>query len=123
MSATAKKKAKTKRGKAGSPAVPGSQFWVLDTGTEGSSASTLQAHGPFHTQDRAEQWIKDTSADFWMESCGCLRTGDPEKWGDEHIIVQVVRKVKPVPPSSVVMTLVDTENVEVSDRAGDGARS
>jgi hypothetical protein len=84
-------------------------------GTEGSSASTLQAHGPFHTQDRAEQWIKDTSADFWLESCGCLRTGDPEKWGDEHIIVQVVRKVKPVPPSSVVMTLVDTENDALSE--------
>ena len=90
--------------------MPSSQFWVIDTGTAGMSANTLQAHGPFHTQERAEQWIKDTSADFWLESCGCLRTGDPEKWGDEHIIVQVVRKVKPVPPSSVVMTLVDTEN-------------
>jgi hypothetical protein len=91
---------------------------VLDAGTEGMSTGTLHAHGPFHTQDRAEQWIKDTSANDWLESCGCLRTGDPEKWGDEHIVVQVVRKVKPVPPSSVVMTLVDTENTKATnDRA------
>ena len=95
--------------------VPGSQFWVLDTGTQGMSSGTLQAHGPYSTQASAEQWIKDTSANDWLESCGCLPTGDSEKWGDEYHIVQVVRSVRPVPPSCVEMTLLDTENA--SDQA------
>lgn len=91
--------------------VLGSQFWVLDTGTQGELVGTIQAHGPYHTQKRAEQWIKETSADDWIGSCGCLRTGGaPEDWGDEYIIVQVVRSVRPVPPSCVEMTLLDTEN-------------
>ena len=55
--------------------VPGSQFWVLDTGTAGMSEGTIQAHGPYHTQERTEQWIKETSAEDWLGSCGCLRTG------------------------------------------------
>jgi len=110
---SAKRRSKSKQAAAansGCAAVPGSQFWVLDTGMEGMSAGTLQAHGPYPTQGSAEQWIKDTAANDWLESCGCLRTGDPQNWGDEHIIVQVVRRVKPVPPTSVEMTLVDTEN-------------
>jgi hypothetical protein len=91
--------------------VSGSQFWVLDTGTAGESEGTIQAHGPYHTQERAEQWIKETSAEDWIGSCGCLRTGGaPQDWGDEYIIVQVVRSVRPVPPSCVEMTLMDTEN-------------
>lgn len=91
--------------------VPCSQFWVLDTGTAGMSESTIQAHGPYHTQERAERWIKETSAADWIGSYGCLRTGGaPEKWGDEYIIVQVVRSVRPVPPNFVEMTLLDTEN-------------
>ena len=93
--------------------VLGSQFWVLDTGTQGESEGTIQAHGPYHTQERAERWIKKTSAADWISSCGCLRTGGaPEEWGDEYIIVQVVRSVRPVPPSCVEMTLVDTENAQ-----------
>lgn len=100
--------------------VSGSQFWVLDTGTEGESVGTIQAHGPYHTQERAEQWIKETSADDWIGSCGCLRTGGaPQDWGDEYIIVQVVRSVRPVPPSCVEMTLLDTENDK--DQATRGA--
>lgn len=95
--------------------VPCSQFWVLDTGTPGQSEGTIQAHGPYHTQERAEQWIKETSAADWMSSCGCLRIGGPpEDWGDEYIIVQVVRSVRPVPPSCVEMTLMDTENAELT---------
>lgn len=111
---TPSKKKSTKRQKARRLApVPGSQFWVLDTGTVGESQGTIQAHGPYHTQERAEQWIKETSADDWIGSCGCLRTGGaPEDWGDEYIIVQVVRSVRPVPPSCVEMTLMDTENKE-----------
>jgi len=91
--------------------VPGSQFWLLDTGTQGKSAGTIQAHGPYHTQERAERWIKETSAEDWIGSCGCLRTGGAlQDWGDEYLIVQVVRRVRPVPPSSIKMTLMDTEN-------------
>lgn len=100
--------------------VPGSQFWVLDTGTQGESAGTIQAHGPYHTQERAEQWIKETSADDWIGSCGCLRTGGaPEEWGDEYIIVKVVRSVRPVPPSCVEMTLLDTENSDYPHQKGE----
>lgn len=99
--------------------VPGSQIWVLDTGTRGMSEGTIQAHGPYHTQERAEQWIKATSAADWIGSCGCLRTGGPpEDWGDEYIIVQVVRSVRPVPPSCVQMTLVDTEYAKLSHQEG-----
>jgi hypothetical protein len=87
------------------------QFWVLDTGTQGQSSGTIQAHGPYQTQGRAEQWIKETSAADWVGSCGCLRTrGALQDWGDEYIIAQVVRSVRPVPPSCVEMTLLDTEN-------------
>lgn len=75
------------------------------------SSGTIAAHGPFHSQSRAEEWLKDTSASDWLESCGCLRSGEPDTWGDEYHIVQVVRSVKPVPPSRVEMTLVDTANV------------
>ncbi len=85
------------------------QFWILDTGTAGMSAGTLQAHGPYPTQVGAEQWLKDTSAEDWLSSCGCLRTGDPQAWGDEYIIVQVVRKVKPVPPTKIKMKLEETK--------------
>ena len=100
--------------------VPGSQFWVIDTGTEGQSSGTIQAHGPYHTQARAEQWIKETSAEDWIGSCGCLRTGGaPEHWGAEYIIVQVVRRVRPVPPARVEMTLMDTENAELTHHQGD----
>lgn len=87
-----------------------SQFWVLDTGTAGMSSGTIAAHGPFHSQDRAEEWLKDISASDWLESCGCLRSGEPEAWGDEYHIVQVIRSVRPIPPSAVEMTLVDTAN-------------
>lgn len=91
-----------------------SQFWVLDTAISGMSEGTYQASGPFHSQAKAEQWVKNTSASDWLESCGCLRSGAPEEWGSEHIIVKVVRSVKPVPPSSVEMTLVDTANNALS---------
>ena len=91
-----------------------SQFWVIDTAISGNTVGTFQASGPFHSQARAEQWIKDTSASDWLEACGCLRSGAPEEWGSEHIIVQVVRSVKPVPPSSVEMTLMDTANSALS---------
>jgi len=87
------------------------EFWVLDTGIQGMSSGTIQARGPFSSQHAAEQWIADSSAEDWIESCGCLRTGEPENWGDVHTIVQVVRKVRPVPPSHVQMTLVDAETV------------
>lgn len=112
---TKKKPSKRKATKGHKPRrlapVPCSQFWVLDTGTSGMSEGTIQAHGPYHTQERAEQWIKESSAADWLGSCGCLRTGGaPEDWGDEYIIVQVVRRVRPVPPSCVEMTLLDTEN-------------
>ncbi len=86
-----------------------SQFWVIDTGTEGMEG-TLTSYGPFDSQERAEEWIKETSADDWVGSCGCLRTGDREDWGDEYFITQVVRSVRPVPPESVKMTLIDTAN-------------
>ena len=93
---------------------PDPQWWVLDTGMEGTSKGTIQGHGPYPTQDSAEQWIKDTSAEDWISSCGCLRTGGkPEDWGDEYIIVQVVRSVRPVPPSNVEMTLVDVEEAKL----------
>jgi hypothetical protein len=85
------------------------QFWVLDTSIKGHSERTLQAHGPFTSQTEAEQWLKDTSADDWLSSCGCLRTGDPQTWGDEYLIVQVVRKVKPVPPTKIEMKLEETK--------------
>jgi len=87
------------------------EFWVLDTGIQGMSFGTIQASGPFSSQHAAEQWVAESSAEDWIESCGCLRTGEPKDWGDVHIIVQVARKVKPVPPSRVQMTLVDTETV------------
>ena len=90
------------------------QWWVIDTGTGGMSEVTFQAHGPFMSQGYAEQWIKNTSAEDWISSCGCLRTGGkPEDWGDEYIIVQVVRSVRPVPPSNVEMTLVDVEEAKL----------
>lgn len=107
-----KKEAKGPKSRRLAP-VPCSQFWVLDTGIEGQSTGTIQAHGPYHTQERAEQWIKETSAEDWVSSCGCLRTGGPpEEWGDEYIIVRVVRCVRPAPPVRVEMTLLDTENAQ-----------
>lgn len=42
--------------------------------------------------------------------CGCLRTGDPNEWGSTFIVVKTIRTVKPVPPTMVEMTLVDTAN-------------
>jgi len=92
------------------------EFWVLDTAIEGSSKGTLEARGPFRSQAQAEQWIKETSASDWVGSCGCLRTGAPEKWGDVYVIAQAVRKVRPVPPTSVAMALVDVGgNAKLTD--------
>lgn len=99
------------------PPAPAPQWWVLDTGSEGMSEHTLEAHGPFVSQGSAEQWIKDTSAEDWLSSCGCLRTGGkPEDWGDEYIIVRVMRRVRPVPPSNVEMTLRDTASDQTEPR-------
>lgn len=109
-------KKNTKKTRSPKPAAP--EFWALDTGTSGMSEGTIQAHGPYHTQEQAEQWIKETSAADWVGSCGCLRRDvQPEDWGDEYIIVQVVRRVRPVPPSCVEMTLLDTENASTKSAA------
>ena len=87
-----------------------SEFWVLDTGTEGCHSGTITAHGPFKSQKEAEKWLKEISASDWIGSCGCLRIdGEPEKWGDKYLITQVVRKVRPVPPNTVKMMLMDVE--------------
>jgi len=89
------------------------QFWVIESGTDDMSEGTLTSHGPFDSQEQAEEWIKETSADDWIRSCGCLREGDREEWGEEYFVVQVVRSVRPVPPESVKMTLIDTANADV----------
>lgn len=88
---------------------PIAQYWILDTGTCGLSSGTLTASGPHVSQAAAEKWIRDTSASDWMESCGCLRQGEPETWGDAYIIVKEVRRVKPVPPVSVKMILKEVK--------------
>jgi len=87
------------------------EFFVIDTGLEGHSDGTLQAHGPFPSQARAEHWIKTTAAADWINSCGCLRDGPRKEWGDDYHIVQVVRTVRPVPPTDIRMTLVDTSSI------------
>jgi len=97
---------------------PCSQFWVIDTGCEGVSSGTLEAHGPFCSQSHAESYILNISEQDWLTSCGCLREGNPLEWGDTYIIVREVRSVKPVPPSSVEMTLVDTANEPALPEAG-----
>jgi hypothetical protein len=96
---------------------------VIDSGTDGMSEGTLTSHGPFDSQEQAEEWIKETSADDWIRSCGCLREGDREEWGDEYFVVQVVRSVRPVPPESVKMTLIDTANVKTVATEGAAMRS
>ena len=89
-------------------------FWVCDVDTEGMSQGTLSAVGPFESRAAAETWICESSANDWVTSCGCLRRGDPATWGSEHIILQEVRRVVPVPPDTASMTLRDvTANAKV----------
>lgn len=85
------------------------KFWVLDTQIEGTSAGTLTACGPFESQASAEAYILNAAGQDWISSCGCLRSGDPEKWADEHVILQEIRRVKPVPPERVQMKLVEVD--------------
>lgn len=85
-------------------------FWVLDTCMEGLSEETLSAVGPFGSVAHAEAFILNTSAQDWLTSCGCLRSGDPQTWGREHLIVKVVRRVVPVPPDHVEMTLQEVQS-------------
>lgn len=90
--------------------VPCSQFWVLDAESEATTAGTIEAHGPFCSHHHAECYIRNISAQDWITMCGCLRTGDPNEWGSTFIVVKTIRTVKPVPPTMVEMTLVDTAN-------------
>lgn len=86
------------------------QFYVvLDPSVQSNTSAeqTLQATGPFKSQEQAETWITESSGDDWLNCCGCLRDGPAEAWGSTHIITQVVRRVRPVPPSSVKMVLMD----------------
>lgn len=85
-------------------------FWVIDTCMEGQSEDTSEARGPFTSQQEAEENIKRLSSGDWLTCCGCLREGDPQEWGSVHLIVQEVRRVRPVPPTHVVMTLRDEPN-------------
>jgi len=85
------------------------QFWVIDTGLGGNTVGTYQALGPFKSKQEAEEHISTDSSQDWLESCGCLRSGDRESWGDTYIILEAVRTVIPVPPASVKMELQDVE--------------
>jgi hypothetical protein len=85
------------------------QFWVIDTGIDGNTFGTYQALGPFKSKQEAEEHISTDSSQDWLESCGCLRSGDRESWGDTYIILMAVRAVIPMPPASVKMELQDVE--------------
>lgn len=90
-----------------------SMFFVLETNDTKIGGNTPRAFeevtGPFQTKELAEEWLKASSGDTWLSSCGCLRTGDPESWGSTYIIVEAVRVVKPIPPASVVVDLEDVQ--------------
>lgn len=73
------------------------KYWIAIEGQK--------AEGPFKSLAAAEQWIIDSSAHTWLTSCGCLRDGDPEIWGSEHVILEEVCRVRPVPPEKVTMRL------------------
>ena len=85
------------------------QFWVIDTGIGGNTVGTYQALGPFDSRLEAEEHISTESSQCWMESCGCLQSGERESWGDTYIILEAVRTVIPVPPASVKMDLQDVK--------------
>jgi hypothetical protein len=89
------------------------QFWVFDTQMVGQSKGTFSAMGPFDSQAHAEAFIVNMAAQDWINSCGCLREGNKEEWGSDHIIVKEVRYVRPVPPDTVEMTLQDIPRPEV----------
>ena len=73
------------------------KYWIAIEGQK--------AEGPFKSLAAAERWIIDSSAHTWLASCGCLRDGEPEAWGSEHVILGEVCRVRPGPPEKVTMRL------------------
>jgi|GEM_PF-4993176 len=73
------------------------KYWIAIEGEK--------AEGPFKSIAAAEQWIIEDASHTWLTSCGCLRDGDPETWGNEHVILEEVCCVRPVPPDKITMRL------------------
>ena len=83
------------------------RFWVFAQESPGKLQSLPETQTPFASQQEAEEWIRQDAANTWLTSCGCLRNDAPEKWGDTFVILQEVRRVKPMPPKTVKMELED----------------
>lgn len=105
--------AKKKAGR-GCPGATCSQFWVIDTDTPGMSQGQFSASGPYPTQDAAEAAIVADIRNLWEDSCTCLTSDKTSKWCKPLHIVEVRRTVEPeITPT---IRLIDTANVEVSER-------
>ena len=73
------------------------KYWITSVGKN--------TEGPFKSIAAAEQWIIEDAIDTWLENRGWLFDGDPETWGSEHVILEEVCRLRPVPPEKVTMRL------------------
>ena len=97
------------------------QFIVLETQCNTVNPLDIggaEVHGPFGSIEQAKAWIKKDAEDCYdpfTESGDC----DPEKWGSNYVICQVVKISKPVPtpvPVKVNMVIKDQGCVSLANK-------
>lgn len=92
-------------------------FWVIDTDSEGCSAGTLTAHGPYPDQAAAEKWLRDDAREVFLDADRSCRQLSNTKWAGRQHIVRVIRTVEQCPVVTVKVHLRDAPNNIVSQRA------
>jgi len=94
----------------GSEAVPGSQFWVIDTGTRGEHHGSHTATGPFASMSSAEKWLRKEAEETYLDADKSLRDlADEQGWDSPMHIVEMRKTVTTVPSVKVTVRL-KTEN-------------
>ena len=81
-----------------------SEFWIIETDSNGETESSKSAFGPFATVAYAEQWLREDTADTYLSADKSLRDGITP-WAAPVHIVQVLKTVTAVPSVKVTVAL------------------
>jgi len=81
------------------------QYWIIDTGIEGTSQGTFEARGPYTSVKSAETIILRETKLLWEDSCTCLKTDKTNPWCYPFHIMEVVKTV--LPQITAKVTLID----------------
>ena len=74
---------------------PTSEFWIIDTETEGQTQGTCEARGPFASMAAVERFLVEDVTNLWQSSCSCIQSANDEAWCKPQKIVEVRRVVTP----------------------------